>query len=155
MQAFKEAQQYVQEQQSQGSLPPENVRGRLYGLGKQVTEGDCRMPCPPAFVCIHIILHIRFSQLKIWYRSNTVLRAKWDAWMGCQGLNQEKAMTEYLSIVKKAFPQFKGAIASTNLSDMSGVSLAATHSSTSSIVKQGTLYKQRDVFKGNIPCIFA
>jgi acyl-CoA-binding protein len=45
---FKEAQQYVQEQQNQGVLPPESVRGRIYGLGKQSTEGDCRMPCPPA-----------------------------------------------------------------------------------------------------------
>ncbi len=26
---------------------PENIRMKLYGLAKQIKEGDCRMPKPP------------------------------------------------------------------------------------------------------------
>jgi hypothetical protein len=68
--------------------------------------------------------------------------------MACKGTDQEEAMSEYISIVRKAFPQFKGVRASINYGDMQGMSISALSMPANSIVKQGTLYKQRDVFKG-------
>eukprot|EP01040_Poterioochromonas_malhamensis_P025805 gene25805-32277_t len=66
---------------------PENIRMKLYGLAKQIKEGDCRMPKPPD--------------------SNTILKAKWDAWTACQGISVDKAMADYVKIVEGLEPSVR------------------------------------------------
>lgn len=91
----------------------ETLKLRLYGLTKQIKEGDCKMPQPPS--------------------SNTILRAKWESWTSFSGLTIEKAMNEFISIVD----QLKSNSGDGGKADTPG-----------GIRKTGTLYKQRDVFKG-------
>jgi acyl-CoA-binding protein len=42
---FLQSEQMVNENRVQ---VPESLKMKLYGLGKQIKEGDCRMPQPPA-----------------------------------------------------------------------------------------------------------
>jgi hypothetical protein len=75
-----------------------------------------------------------------------VLRAKWDAWTAYAGLENEKAMLEYIALIdrldvganKEVQPQpdRPNAIRRTSLKP------------GQILMKQGVLYKQRDVFKG-------
>lgn len=53
----------------------------LYGLYKQVTEGDCHTKQPWAI--------------------DIKNRAKWDAWNGYQGMSKEDAEKAYIELVEK------------------------------------------------------
>ncbi len=53
---------------------------RLYGLYKQASAGDNKVP-KPGF-------------------SDMVGRAKWDAWSGQQGKDAKKAMQEYIDLIE-------------------------------------------------------
>jgi hypothetical protein len=65
--------------------------------------------------------------------SNTILRAKWESWTSFSGLPIEKAMNEFLTTVEL----LRAGSGGEKSSDLPG-----------GIRKAGTLYKQRDVFKG-------
>eukprot|EP01035_Chromulina_nebulosa_P018913 gene18913-24717_t len=121
-QQFKAAQQFVQDQ---------TFSGKIYGFSKQCTEGDCRMPCPPS--------------------SNGVLRAKWDAWSACQGISPEICMKEYITAVEQCYPSYNNSqdfnSAPTIINSLP-VKEKEKENNIGQVIKQGILYKQRDVFKG-------
>ena len=138
---FNEADGFLKEQEKNGNPPPENIRGRLYGLNKQITQGDCTSPCPP--------------------ESNAVLYAKWTAWTQCKSMSREEAVTEFVTLIKRNFPKFKptkelpalvrGSVSSavpTPSFSGSNTSAPVTNTAVGSVTKEGILYKQRDVFKG-------
>ena len=61
--------------------PDDYTLGRLYGLYKQATVGDCNIPQPWAV------------QLEA--------RAKWDAWNSQKGKSSDKAKKEYVRLVER------------------------------------------------------
>eukprot|EP01038_Epipyxis_sp_PR26KG_P004414 gene4414-6241_t len=114
------------------------IKMKLYGLAKQVKEGDCKMDMPPS--------------------TNTILRAKWEAWTHYAGMSAEAAAQAFLDIIETVQPSVddtsnvssKEKLKSIDVQQHSPVQPKADTSSyaAGSIRKQGSLYKQRDVFKG-------
>jgi len=99
--------------------PNDNIRWKLYALAKQATTGDNKTGAPPS--------------------TGPVARAKWEAWNDCRGMDVEKAMQAYIAEVEKLDPKFIAA----NVKESEIKSTMAT-----SVIMEGTLFKQRDVFLG-------
>ncbi|OQS05030.1 acyl-CoA-binding domain-containing protein [Thraustotheca clavata] len=59
----------------------------LYAFYKQATTGDCTLTKPSAI--------------------DFVAKAKWDAWMGIQGMSREEAQKRYLEIVSSVCPNYQ------------------------------------------------
>lgn len=76
------------------------------------------------------------------FSTNVILKSKWDAWTSCAGMPVEKAMQEYISLVEKLEPTVRGSVAPSSDKRKSVIA------DPGGLKKQGTLFKQRDVFKG-------
>mmetsp|Transcript_6412 Transcript_6412/g.9613 ORF Transcript_6412/g.9613 Transcript_6412/m.9613 type:complete len:90 (+) Transcript_6412:77-346(+) len=59
-------------------------RLRLYGLFKQITEGDNTSPKPGMF--------------------NLKAKLKWEAYEVCKGMSKEEAMKEYIALANQIVP---------------------------------------------------
>ncbi|CAH1774246.1 unnamed protein product [Owenia fusiformis] len=79
---FDAAVKVIQSLPKNGSYQPSySLMLRFYGLFKQASEGDCTQP-KPAF----------------W---EVVKKAKWDAWMKFEGMDEEEAMIKYVDGLKE------------------------------------------------------
>ena len=107
-------------------------------------------PCK-RFPCAYLFLSC--SQNMLSFRSNPVLRGKWDAWTNCAGMSIEKSMQEYTNLVDSLEPSARRSpsISAGGASNSTSTKITAApvqHDAPVSVRKQGTLYKQRDLFKG-------
>lgn len=71
-----------------------------------------------------------------------MLRAKWDSWTACSGMSIEKSMQEYVTIVDRLEPHVR------NTDAKMRKSIISESAPPTGVRKAGTLFKQRDVFKG-------
>jgi hypothetical protein len=83
------------------------------------------------------------------YRGNKTARTKYDAWMKFKGVAKEAAMNMYISELRKTDSSYDNSTSS-NTQTMSATPVAHDDSPVSPprIIMEGTMYKQRDVFKG-------
>jgi len=77
--------QNVEGAESKATL--ESYRWKLYGLHKQVMEGDCP--------------HSDSATT-----TSTTLLNKWNAWVACKGMSREESMESFISIVKLIDPSY-------------------------------------------------
>jgi len=81
------------------------------------------------------------------YSSNTVLRGKWDAWTAYVGMENEKAMLEFISLIDRL--DVGGSSKEATLDRPANNTIRRTSLKPGQmLMKQGILYKQRDHFKG-------
>ena len=99
-------------------------RWRMYGLSKQANEGNCKIPSPPS--------------------ADVKAKWKWDAWNNFKGLSPEDAMKAFVAEVSKVDSAFKIPTSSDPSPSENRISTVLL----SMIKKEGTLFKQRDIFKG-------
>lgn len=161
---FKE--KYAEYKLSKRLAPQDNdqfvsgsLRWKLYGLGKQANEGDCKVACPS--------------------KENALLRAKWDCWVSFRGISETDAMAAFLqcdmndngdnSELTKSSPSLRRQSLSNvdqnskrrsfkmdvdeqrttrNVKDIPGTISSKGELFPDGIIRQGILFKQRDVFKG-------
>lgn len=100
-------------------------RSAFYGLQKQAIDGNCNVPAPP--------------------KGNISARGKYDAWKSYSGLPKNVAMQKYIEALQKVDPSFHADGSSTSRVSYASSSL---ENKESRIVKEGTLFKQKDIFKG-------
>ena len=116
----------------------EQQRWRMYGLSKQVTEGDCNTPSPPST-----------EMKKKW---------KWEAWNACKGYTKDAAMMAFVKEVENLDPEFKArnegrapSTASHSLSDARGGSNGGRHTSISSNGSNKEMKKSSAIDEKNSP----
>lgn len=100
-------------------------RSALYGLQKQAIDGDCNVPAPP--------------------KGNISARGKYDAWNSYKGLPKVEAMKKYIASLQKVDPSFRADGGSAPRASYAGSSLEHKQAL---IIKEGILFKQKDIFKG-------
>lgn len=79
--------------------------------------------------------------------SNAVLRAKWDAWTAYAGMENEKAMLEFNSLIDRLDVSTSPRDAQVDKPSQGAIRRTSLKPGQM-LMKQGTLYKQRDHFKG-------
>jgi hypothetical protein len=77
-------------------------------------------------------------------RTDAASRAKWESWNSCKGLSKDAAMTSFVSSLELYDNRFNPS----NVAPAKPAAPQAPIISTAKPVREGTLYKQRDVFKG-------
>lgn len=88
-------------------------------------------------------------------RGNITARSKYDAWITYNGLSKEVAMKKYISNLEKVDPQFKpGAPIKSPQVNASIPRVDSFVLSSTNVLKEGLLFKQKDVFKGWRPRYF-
>jgi acyl-CoA-binding protein len=106
-------------------------RSAFYGLQKQAIDGNCNVPAPP--------------------KGNISARGKYEAWNSYNGMPKTAAMQKYVEALQKVDPSFRadgsGGDSGGGSSRASG-SGAVLENKDSRVVKEGILYKQKDIFKG-------
>ena len=102
-------------------------RSALYGLQKQAVDGNCNVAPPP--------------------KGNISARGKYDAWNKYKGLSKADAMKKYIDAVQKVDPSFQTDGSNAKSSGGSGGGTTLEYKEPR-IVKEGVLFKQKDIFKG-------
>lgn len=101
-------------------------RSAFYGLQKQAVDGNCNVPAPP--------------------KGNISARGKYEAWNSYQGLPKVEAMKKYIEALQRVDPSFQTDGGSS--APRASFSGAALENKEATIVKEGILFKQKDIFKG-------
>jgi len=116
----------------------DSQRNAFYGLQKQAIDGDCNVPAPPS--------------------GNKTARNKYDAWNAYRGLPKDEAMKKYITALQKIDNSFDPNPESVVSRPVASSKNATTtpeavgdRETSSRVIIEGTLYKQRDIFKGWSP----
>jgi hypothetical protein len=98
-------------------------------------------------LCFAIFIRLCFVILLC--SSNVVLRSKWDAWTANAGIENEKAMLDFISTVDRLEKVSAPKEECVSEKSSPGPSMRKVNLKPGqTLTKQGTLYKQREYFKG-------